>query len=238
MPKTFVLISGAWHEGWAWRLVAHHLRRAGHRVHAPTLPGLREGDDPSSYELSDVIDHIVQLFEDNDLRDVTLLGHSWGGYVITGAAPRIVQRLSRLVYWSAFVPAADRSLMDEVPPHYRELFEGLAAESGNNTAMLPLEVWKQAFMQDADESVQTLVHGLLVPQPMQYFTTPVQPVVPSELELDVSYLVGAEDIGLPPGEYGWDRFAERLGVAPVPVPGSHEALFTRPEELAAEFARA
>ncbi|MCT1550805.1 alpha/beta fold hydrolase [Brevibacterium casei] len=238
MLKTFVLVSGAWHGGWAWRPVAQHLRQAGHTVYAPTLPGLHDGDEPQRYGLDDVIDHIVTVIEENDLRDVTLIGHSWGGYVITGAAPRIAERLHRLVYWSAFVPAAGRSLMDEVPPHYRELFEGLAAQSGDNSVMLPLEVWKAAFMQDADESVQTMIHSLLVSQPMQYFTTPVDSVMPTKLGIDVSYLLGAEDIGLPEGEYGWPRFAERLGVEPVPVPGSHESLFTRPDELADAFARA
>lgn len=238
MAGTFVLITGAWHGGWAWHPVAEHLREAGHRVFTPTLPGLRDGDEPRNYELGDVVDHVVGMIEGEDLRELTLVGHSWGGYVITGAAPRISQRLSKLVYWSAFVPAAGRPLLDEVPPHYRELFEGLAAASGNNSVMLPFEVWQAAFMQDADEPVQQVIHELLVPQPMQYFTAPVEPVVPAELGIDAAYLLGADDIALPPGEYGWDRFPERLGVSAVEVPGTHEALFTRPEELAEAFLKA
>lgn len=115
MSETFVLISGAWHGGWAWRPVAQHLRAEGHRVLTPTLPGLADGDDPTRCSLADVVDFVVGLVEGQDLSDVTLVGHSWGGYPITGAAPRLAARLRELVYWSAFVPAEGASLMDEVP---------------------------------------------------------------------------------------------------------------------------
>ncbi len=80
MAETFVLISGAWHGGWAWRPVAQHLRAAGHTVHTPTLPGLADGDAPAALHLSDVVDFVVVHVERHDLTDVTLVGHSWGGY--------------------------------------------------------------------------------------------------------------------------------------------------------------
>jgi hypothetical protein len=48
----------------------------------------------------------------------------------------------------------------------------------------------------------------------------------------VHYVLSADDIALPPGEYGWDRFTERIKASPVAVPGSHESMFTRPAELA------
>src|SRR5580692_4134400 len=113
MTTTFVLITGAWHGGWAWRPVAQELRAAGHRVLTPTLPGLHDGDDPAVHTLGDVIDYVADLAEEEDLHDVTLVGHSWGGYVVTGAAPRLAPRLRKVVFWSAFVPAAGRSLYDE-----------------------------------------------------------------------------------------------------------------------------
>ena len=238
MSETFVLITGAWHGGWAWRPVAEHLRAAGHRVVTPTLPGLHDGDDPTRYHLSDVVDAVVELFEGEDLRDVTLVGHSWAGYPITGAAPRLAGRLRKLVYWSAFVPAAGRTLLDEVPAHYQELFTGLAQASGNNSVSLPLEVWQGAFMNDAPEDVQRLVHALLVPQPFQYLTETVEPLDPATLGVPVAYVLSTGDLALPPGEYGWDRFAGRLGVTAIPAPGSHEACFTEPAGLAEAFLKA
>jgi hypothetical protein len=63
MPTTFVLVSGAWHGGWAWRPVAEHLRAAGHRVLTPTLPGLADGDDRSALSLQDVVDFVGALVE-------------------------------------------------------------------------------------------------------------------------------------------------------------------------------
>lgn len=238
MSGTFVLITGAWHGGWAWRPVAERLRAAGARVLTPTLPGLTDGDDPTRHTLSEVVDSVVDLVEQADLRDVTLVGHSWGGYVIAGAAPRLARRLHKLVFWSAFVPAEDRPLYDEVPPHYQQLFDAQAQASGNNSVALPFEVWQGGFMQDAPVEVQRLVHDLLVPQPMQYFTEPVAPLDLDRLGVPAAYLLSEDDLSLPPGEYGWPRFPDRLGVAPVTVPGSHEACFTRPTELAESLLKA
>jgi pimeloyl-ACP methyl ester carboxylesterase len=238
MSETFVLVTGAWHGGWAWRPVAERLRRAGHRVLTPTLPGLHDGDDPTKHSLHDVADFVVDMVDRADLHDVTLVGHSWGGYVISPASKRLASRLRTLVYWSAFVPAEGQSLYEEVPPHYQELFDAQAAASGNHSVTLPFEVWQSAFIQDAGEDVQRLLHGLLVPQPMQYFTAPVDPVDPATLGVPVAYLLGSDDVALPPGEYGWDRFAERLGVAPVMLAGSHEACFTEPAALAEAILKA
>jgi pimeloyl-ACP methyl ester carboxylesterase len=240
MPETFVLITGACHGGWSWRPVAEHLRSAGHRVLTPTLPGLADGDDPRRHSLADVVDFIVDLVERQDLVDVTMVAHSWGGYPMTGAAHRLAPRLRKLVYWSAFVPAEGVPLLGDVPPHYAEMFTQLAAASGNNSVIFPYEVFTSGFMQDADEGLQRLVHGLLTPQPMQYFTETVAPIDPLALGVPASYVLSTEDLALPPGDWGWaPRFPERLGNVPViETPGSHEANFTRPAELAAALSKA
>ncbi|WP_158849669.1 alpha/beta fold hydrolase [Saccharothrix deserti] len=232
MTETFVLITGAWHGGWGWRPVTQRLRAAGHVVVAPTLPGLADGDDPAAHSLADVVDAVVRTVEESDLHDVTLVGHSWGGYPITGAAPRLAGRLRKLVYWSAFVPTEGRSLFDEVPPAYQELFTAQAEASGDNSVTLPFEVWQHAFIGDAPEPVARLLHELLVPQPMRYFTETVAPVDFDALGVPVSYVLGEQDVALPPGEYGWNRFADRLGVPAQSVAGSHEACFTQPDALA------
>lgn len=237
--ETFVLITGAWHGGWSWRPVATRLRAAGHRVHTPTLPGLDLGDDPRGITLTDCVDAVVALVEREDLHDVTLLGHSWGGYVVSGAAPRVAPRLARTVFWSAFVPEDGESLMDAVPPDYRELFRAQAAASGqDNTVSLPFEVWQQAFMQDASEDAQRAVHGLLAPQPLGTFTEAPNQKPFFDLDVPSAYVLSVDDVALPPGEYGWTRFPERLGVTAIEAPGSHEANFTRPVELTDAFLRA
>jgi pimeloyl-ACP methyl ester carboxylesterase len=236
MSETFVLITGASHGGWAWRPVAEHLRAEGHRVFTPTLPGLADGDDPAEHTLADVVDFIVDFVDGHDLHDVTMVAHSWGGYPMTGAAHRLVPRLKKLIYWSAFVPAEGRCLLDEVPPPYVEMFKASAAASGNNSVMFPYEVFVGGFMQDATHEVQQLTHQLLVPQPMQYFTETVTPIDPATFGVPISYVLSDDDLSLPPGEFGWaPRFPDRLGVTATSTPGSHEACLTRPAELAASF---
>jgi pimeloyl-ACP methyl ester carboxylesterase len=240
MPETFVLITGACHGGWSWRPVAEHLRAGGHRVLTPTLPGLADGDDPRRHSLADVVDFVVDLVERDDLQDVTLVGHSWGGYPLTGAAHRLAPRLRKLVYWSAFVPAEGVGLIDDVPPHYAEMFRQVAAASGTNSVLFPWEVFTSAFLQDGGEELQRVVYGLLTPQPMQYFTETVTPVDPAALGVPASYVLSADDLALPPGQWGWaPRFPQRLGDVPViETPGSHEAQFTFPAELAAALLKA
>lgn len=240
MSNTFVLIHGAWHGGWSWRPVAQELRKSGARVFAPTLPGLHDGDDPRTHSLDDVINFIVDLVERNELADVTLVGHSWGGYPVTGAVPRLASRLKKVIYWSAFVPNDGVPLLEEVPPSYAEAFTGLAAQSGNNSVALPFEIFSDAFMQDADVEIQRVVHNLLTPHPMQYLTEPIQVTLPTALGVATSYVVSADERSLPPGEFGFvPRFPQRLGDRPVTTtPGSHEAVFTRPVELAQSFLNA
>lgn len=240
MSETFVLIHGAWHGGWTWRPVATELRRAGCKVFALNLPGVADGADPRKYTLADVVDYIVDFVDSRDLRDVTMVGHSWGGYPLTGAAQQLSARLRKLVYWSAFVPNEGVPLIEEVPPAYKETFTDLAAASGNNTVTLPYEIFSTAFIQDAEENVRKLVHSLLVPHPMQYFTEPVASARPSELGIPASYVISGDDISLPPGEYAFmPRFPDRLGDVPViETPGSHEANFTRPAELAQTLLKA
>lgn len=230
--ETFVLVTGAWHGGWSWRPVAARLRAEGHRVLAPTLPGLGIDDDPRGVTLTDAVDAVVGLVETEDLSDVTLLGHSWGGYVVCGAAPVIAPQLKRTVFWSAFVPQDGESLMDAVPPAYRELFSGLAAASTDDTIAMPFEVWSSAFIQDATPEVQRLTHAQMAPQPFATFTEAPNQKPFLALDVPSAYIRTADDIALPPGEWGWDRFPSRLNdPTVVETPGSHEAVFTRPAEL-------
>jgi hypothetical protein len=137
-----------------------------------------------------------------------------------------------LVFWSAFVPEGGRPLYDEVPPPYQELFTQAAGASGDNTVALPLEIFQGAFMGDADPAAAAVVHSVLRPQPFRTFTDPPADEAYRGLGIPMHYVLSDGDVALPPGEYGWDRFAERIKAAPVSVPGSHESMFTRPAELA------
>ncbi len=136
---TFILVHGGWHGGWCWDRVCPLLRTAGHDVHAPSLTGFGDRAHLSSPEnsLQLHIQDIVSLIESHELDNVVLVGHSYGGMVITGAADRLPARIKRLVYLNAFVPEHGRSLMDYLPPPVRDPI----AREGTATGMVsPLPV--------------------------------------------------------------------------------------------------
>ena len=113
---NFVLIHGAWHGGWCWRHVLPLLRAAGHEAHAPSLTGLGDRAHLARRDinLDTHVEDVVGLIEAEELNDVVLVGHSYAGMVITGAADRIPGRIARLVFFDAFVPANGKSLVDYV----------------------------------------------------------------------------------------------------------------------------
>jgi len=139
-PKTFVLLHGAWHGGWCWERVAEPLRARGHRVTTPTQTGLGE----RSYLISPDIDlavfteDLVNHLPWENLTDVTLVGHSFGGNAMSGAAEQVPERIARLVYLDALVPQSGRSPFDELPPEVAaERIRQAEESSGGLSVPLP-----------------------------------------------------------------------------------------------------
>ena len=177
------------------------------------------------------ITDVIQLLTFEDLNDVILVGHSYGGMVITGLADRIPQRIRRLVYWNAFVPQIGDSLNDLVPPHYVELFQQLVAEDGG--VALPFEIWREAFINDGTLEQAQSAYEKLLPHPYKTFSEAIRlSKNPAEIEIPKSYLNCTEDTAMP-HSYPWHpRLSERLGLFRlVQTPGSHELCFTNPRSL-------
>ena len=111
---TYVLVHGGGHGGWCYQKVARLIRKAGHEAYTPTLTGLGERrhllspDVDLKMHIADVVG--VLIFE--DLEDVILVGHSYGGMVITGVADRAPDRIKELVYLDAAHPRNGESLVD------------------------------------------------------------------------------------------------------------------------------
>lgn len=233
MPDTYVLVHGAWHTGAELEATAAHLRAAGHVVHCPTLAGNRPGDDRATTGLADAVASLVDYVESHDLQQVRLAGHSYGGMVISGAAQRLQPRLARLVYVNAFVPNPGECLNDMVPPHYKGLFDQIAAAS-NGAVVLPFEVWREAFINDGDLELAKRAYAKLNPHPYRTFTDPSAITRPmAELMVGKSYLNCVLDVALPASLPWHPRLSERLGLFRyIEAPGSHEAWFTRPADLA------
>jgi pimeloyl-ACP methyl ester carboxylesterase len=114
--STFVLVPGMWIGAWAWRSVTAELRAAGHEVYPLTLTGVADRAHLAGATLDTHVEDIVRLIEVEDLRDVVLVGHSYGGFPVTVAAERIPDRLGRLVYLdSGPLPAGTRQA-DQLEP--------------------------------------------------------------------------------------------------------------------------
>ena len=115
---TYVLVHGGGHGGWCYQRVARLLQEDGHVVYAPTLTGQGERSHllDEKVDLDRHIEDVVAVLQFEDLRDVILVGHSYGGMVITGVADRAADRVGRLVYLDAANPRNGQSLVDVAGP--------------------------------------------------------------------------------------------------------------------------
>ncbi|QRP48460.1 alpha/beta fold hydrolase [Amycolatopsis sp. FDAARGOS 1241] len=161
MP-IFVLVHGSWHDGTLWADVAARLTEQGHEVHCPTVAGHGPGD-ARDVSHDDCVASITTYLDEHELDDFVLVGHSLGGSVIARVAERVPDRIRRLVFFNAFVPANGTSVLDNTPLAYQELFPQLAAQTTANTVMLPFEVWRDAFIGDADLARAQETYDLLTP---------------------------------------------------------------------------
>ena len=123
--KTFLVCHGAWSAGWAWKKMHPLMQAAGHRLFAPSYTGLGERVHLAnpSIDLETHIQDMLGVIQFEDLRDIVLLGHSYGGMVATGVADRARVRVAQLIYLDAFVPEDGQSLLDLSEPDRQRLQE-------------------------------------------------------------------------------------------------------------------
>jgi pimeloyl-ACP methyl ester carboxylesterase len=129
---VFVVAHGAWSAAWAWKKMRPLLRAAGHELWTPTYTGLGERAHLASpaIDLDTHIADVIGMLEMEDLRDVVLVAHSYGGMVATGVADRVRERIAQLVYLDAFVPRDGQSLFDLQPAERANAMRALAREKG------------------------------------------------------------------------------------------------------------
>jgi pimeloyl-ACP methyl ester carboxylesterase len=233
MTDTYVLVHGAWHTGAELEPTAQHIRHGGHTVFCPTLAGNRPGDSRAATGLNDAIKSLVDFLVQNNLNNVRLVGHSYGGMVISGAVDRVPERIKRLVYWNAFVPVSGESLTDMVPPMYVGMFDAIAAASGG-AVNLPPPIWREAFINDADEATAMAAYARLNPHPYKTFTDKITLKTElAALQIGKSYINFQQDTALPHSLPWHPRLSEKLGLFRlIEGHGSHEVCFTNPTLLA------
>jgi len=168
---TFMIIHGAWSAGWAWKKMRPRLRALGHEVFTPTCTGLGERAHLAHPEVSldTHVDDMLAVLEYEDLHEVVLVGHSYGGMVATGVADRAAARIRHLVYLDAFVPEDGQSAFDLIPAKARERNLEQARSEGQGW-LLP------ANPMPPDTSAEDLAWCLprRRMQPLQAFATPLR----------------------------------------------------------------
>ena len=236
---TFVLVHGAWHGGWCYRDTAKALRDAGHTVFTPTHSGVGERSHQSNeaVTLETHIRDVCGCIESEELNDVILCGHSYGGMVITGVADRMPERIKSLVYLDAFVPENGESLIDLInkalPPEVAAVFVGSfrgTALEGRSGLMQPIP----AEMFNIAQANRAWVDRRCVPQALATFEVPA--LLTGDLNKVKQRLYILAD--------GWDpspfrHFAAKFEGAPgwrvTKLASSHDVMVDMPQELAREL---
>lgn len=171
-PGTFVLVHGAWHGGWCWAHVAELLRTKGHKVYTPTLTGLGERHHlmRPDITLSTFVHDIANVLIWEDLSQVTLVGHSFAGLVITGVADILRERLQQLVYLDAFILASGVSTFGTLPDVVVGKLRAAAARQPQASLPPPKPGSLGLFKPEDIDFVQSR----LTPQPLGAYETALQ----------------------------------------------------------------
>src|SRR5262245_26502205 len=227
---TFVLVHGAFHGGWCWKKVVPLLRAAGHETFTPTLTGLGERAHllTPAVDLQTHVKDVAAVLEYEDLSGVVLVGHSYGGVVITAVSERVTDRLRHLVYLDAFVPEDGQALFDLLRPEGRARHHDMARTDGDGWRIPLFSL--EALDVTAAQDVQWM-SSRLTPQPLQAFVQPVHLSNRAARELPRT-LISCTVKQFP----AHAAIAERLRADPAwryrEIATGHDAMITAPKQVA------
>ncbi len=230
MP-TFLFVPGAWLGGWCWRDVAAILEPRGYSVVRATLTGLGERAHLLSPEigLQMHVADILGLLHCQDLSDVVLVGHSYGGTVITAVAEQAPQRIRRLVYLDASVPRDGQTNNDVVGPKIAAELRSAAKSQGDGWQVPPAAY----VVERLAETLRPWVEQRLRPHPLRCFEEPVQLRSTEAASLPRAFL--RTSLQSPLYADLIDR-ARRAGWYCRDLQGGHYPMFTEPRLVAAALA--
>jgi pimeloyl-ACP methyl ester carboxylesterase len=218
-PSTYVIVPGMWSGGWDWRGVDSILTAQGHRVYRVTLTGLGERAHLATAEvgLATHVADVVNTINWEQLTDVVLVGHSYGGMVVTGAADLVPERIRRLVYIEAFVPESGESVERLVGQGFKTLVSQNTKEGLIHAPWVP-----------ADRAVPKEI-----PHPHRTFTDTLVLANPASRQLPASFILTVDE-GAEESKDGFAPFAVRAAKRGWPVhrmEGDHTPARSAPEAL-------
>lgn len=216
-PRVYVFVHGAWDGGWDYRKVDSILTSQGHIVYRPTLTGLGDRIHLANKDinLTTHITDIVNLLKFENLHHVILVGHSYGGIVISGVAEQAPDRIKQLVYLDAFVPKNGESFQ----------------------TIIGTETWTQMVVPNIKDGFVAYTLGPIhpnpptdVPQPLQTFTETLKISNPLVAKIPTAYILMMKDGKGDFEEYGASR-ARARGWKIFTLEGGHYSMRDQPEAL-------
>ncbi|HJU73934.1 MAG TPA: alpha/beta fold hydrolase, partial [Gemmatimonadaceae bacterium] len=162
--NTYVIVHGAWGGGWDWQHVDSILTAQGQRVYRVTLTGLGERVHLATPNvgLTTHMNDVVNTVNFEQLQDVVLVGHSYGGMVITGVADRIADRVRALIYVDAFLPESGESVMGLIGPQAGAFF---AQNTTDGMIVPPWVTSNAAIPKDVPHPLKTFTDTLVLANP-------------------------------------------------------------------------
>lgn len=228
----FFLLHGGWQGGWCWDAVANRLRQAGHRVHAPTMPGFDPGSSPQPrLGLRNFVAHAVEAFDSCGFSEAVVIGHSGGGPVGQGLVEHRPDRVRLIGFMDATVLFDGETLFDVADP--QRAVELRRQALANPEGLLPMteKVWLEDLCCDVDAAVARVWLERTVPTPIGWATQPAETPNEAWRRLGHAYIFLDEE--KPSAKPLYERMAARLvDPAIIKCPGSHEAMLTRPDNVA------
>lgn len=238
--RTFCLVHGTWHGGWAWRRVADRLEAAGHRVITPTATGCGERAhliQPGTNLTTHVAD-VVGAIEAEELQDVILVGHSFGGITITGVADALGPRIRRIVFYDAFVPTRARPawVMRDAAGAWPAWWQARQARFEDGYKMRFFDFYPLEMLVPASDAANTaLLRRRLSWHPAGQWTEPVSFANGGWEDVPRTYIHTTAQAFRPSSEAMWGP-ARAPGWDWVDLPTPRDGMLTHPDLVAATLA--
>lgn len=229
--STYVLIHGSWHGGWCWEKVAQSLKRAGHNVETPDLPGHGDDETPvSQISLRSYAERVCQVL-DAQSEPVILVGHSMGGIAISQAAEYRPNKVETLVYLTGNLLRNGESLLQVAQEDKQSLVApNLVIHDGKGVATIREEIIKNVFYSDCSEEDVARARSLLSPEPLAPLATPISVTEENFGRIPRVYIKLLRDLANSPSAQK-RMYTALLCRKVISMNTSHSPFFSAPEEL-------
>jgi pimeloyl-ACP methyl ester carboxylesterase len=227
--RDLVLVHGGWGGAWCWEEVVPLLEEAGARVFTPTLAGLgeRAAEGGAGIGMGTHVDDVVRVLDEHGLSDVVLVGHSYGGMPITGAAHRRPERVADLVYLDALVPEDGQSCADLLGPQFVEAARAAMARAGT-PEQIPWLFTVEDILGESGPAAWRVAERM-TPQPIG---TLFERVPASGLKMRKSYIFCTGSIGLGLTAGFASKARDSTGWLYFELDSPHDALHAQPRAVA------